>query len=93
MFRSDRLAQISDEKAAAEQQRQQLQAEVDRLRLRESTLAAPPAVSETEIPGSGSGPAEQQVEALRQRILELELQQRDLEDQLFGTRPPPGYSS
>lgn len=36
---------------------------------------------------------EQQGEILRRRILELEAQQRELEDQLYGPQAPPDYAS
>ncbi|KAG6907518.1 hypothetical protein DXG01_008607 [Tephrocybe rancida] len=86
--KNSRLAQISSEKAAAQQQRDLLQTEVNRRRA--SIVGGPSVVSEI---SSGSESAEQQMEFLRRRILELEVQQRDLEDQLFGSRPPPGYST
>ncbi|KAG6861768.1 hypothetical protein C0995_012272 [Termitomyces sp. Mi166 len=72
------LAQIINEKEAAERQRDQLQTEVESTRDRSSGISDTP---------SGNGPSERLIEALRQRILELETQQRDLEHQLL----PPSY--
>ncbi|KAG6902683.1 hypothetical protein C0995_013375, partial [Termitomyces sp. Mi166 len=80
LHKNGQLEQISSEKEAAQRQHEQLQTEVERIRLRESTQNDP----------SGSGPGEQQqMEVLRQRILELEAQQRDLERQLYNEQPPP----
>ncbi|KAG6861762.1 hypothetical protein C0995_012266 [Termitomyces sp. Mi166 len=82
--KTSRLAQIINEKEAAEQQRDQLQTEVESMHLHESTRDHSSGISDTP---SGSEPAERLIEALRQRILELEAQQRDLEHQLL----PPSY--
>ncbi|KAG5727398.1 hypothetical protein E4T56_gene11928 [Termitomyces sp. T112] len=76
--KNSRLAQIAEEKDAAQRQRDQLQAQVDH--------NSPSGTHDTP---SGSGVLEQQMEALRQRIIELEAQQRDLEHQLYGEQPPP----
>ncbi|KAG6861758.1 hypothetical protein C0995_012262 [Termitomyces sp. Mi166 len=76
--KTSRLAQIINEKEAAERQRDQLQTEVESARDRSSGISDTP---------FESGPPEL-IEALRQRILELEAQQRDLEHQLL----PPSYS-
>ncbi|KAG5337266.1 hypothetical protein C0989_010033 [Termitomyces sp. Mn162] len=76
-----RLAQIAEEKDAAQWQRDQLQAQVNH----NSTYG-------TRDTPFGSGVLEQ-MEALRQRILELEAQQRDLEHQLHGEQPLPAQVS
>ncbi|KAG6861767.1 hypothetical protein C0995_003346 [Termitomyces sp. Mi166 len=63
---------IINEKEAAERQRDQLQTEVESMHLRESARNGPSGITGTP---SGSGPPEQLIEVLRQRILELETQQ------------------
>ncbi|KAG6861757.1 hypothetical protein C0995_012261 [Termitomyces sp. Mi166 len=88
--KTSRLAQIINEKEAAERQRDQLQSEVESIHLRASTRERSSGISDTP---SGSGPPEQLIEALRQRILELETQQQDLERQLYSERRPPSYSN
>ncbi|KAG6844022.1 hypothetical protein H0H87_010531 [Tephrocybe sp. NHM501043] len=91
-LKSSRLVQISSEKEAAQQQREALQTEMERIDTSVRMQGAP-LVDSNAPSGSGSGLEEQQNEALRQRILELELQQRHLEDQLYDSRlSPPGYS-
>ncbi|KNZ74484.1 hypothetical protein J132_06803 [Termitomyces sp. J132] len=80
--KKSRLAQITDEKEAAQRQRDQLQAEMDH--------DGPSSSSDTP---PGSIFSERQTEVLQQRILDLETQQLDLEHQLYGERPPPTYSS
>ncbi|KAG6886914.1 hypothetical protein C0995_003345, partial [Termitomyces sp. Mi166 len=84
MFLKAGLAQIINEKEAAERQRDELQTELESMHLCESTRDRPSGISDTP---SRSEPAERLMEVLRQRILELEAQQRDLEHQLL----PPSY--
>ncbi|KAG6861761.1 hypothetical protein C0995_012265 [Termitomyces sp. Mi166 len=88
--KTSRLAQIMNEKEAAERQRDELQTELESMHLRESTRDRSSGISD---PPSGGGPAEQLIEALRQRILKLEAQQQDLEHQLYNERRPPSYSN
>ncbi|KAG6861766.1 hypothetical protein C0995_012270 [Termitomyces sp. Mi166 len=88
--KTSRLAQIINKKEAAERQRDKLQTEVESMYLHESNRDRSSGISDTP---SRSGPAEQLIEALRQRILELEAQQRDLEYQLYNERRPPSYSN
>ncbi|KAH0584597.1 hypothetical protein H2248_010131 [Termitomyces sp. 'cryptogamus'] len=85
--KNSQLAQITREREAAQRQHDQLQ---DTISLRESAHNGLSGFNDT---SAGSGPLEQQLAAVRQRMLELAVQQRDLEYQLYGEQPPPSYSN
>ncbi|KAH0584595.1 hypothetical protein H2248_010129 [Termitomyces sp. 'cryptogamus'] len=80
------LPQINSKREAAQRQHDQLQ---ETISLREN---AHNGVGLNDTP-PGSRQLEQQMEAVRQRVLELAAQQRDLANQLYGEQPPPTYSN
>ncbi|KAG5726344.1 hypothetical protein E4T56_gene19662 [Termitomyces sp. T112] len=85
--KNSQLAQITREREAAQRQHDQLQ---ETISLRES---AHNGLSGLDDPPLWSDPLEQQLAVVRQRMLELAVQQRDLEYQLYGEQPPPSYSN